>query len=153
MFNDEKQDNTRMIRNAVLLIVVLVVGITLMITFNHKEKDDQIDTSVYLLITTVKSETIDGTAKTTNLGEDKFYKDDIGKVLDSNGFNFIIEEFTNDSLIIKLNNNLIDIYGDASCPNKICSKGSTINLNGSKTITLMDKNNNYSYTIYFQKKK
>ena len=153
MFNEEKQDSFVMIRNLVLLIVVLVVGITLMIMFNHKEKDDSLDTSVYLMVTTVKSETIDGVAKTTNLGEDKYFKDDIGKVLDSNGFNFIIEEFTNTSLALKINNDLIDTYGDVSCPNKLCTKGTYISFDGSKTVTLMDKSNKYSYTIYFQKKK
>lgn len=153
MFNDEKQDNFIMIRNLILIIVVLLVGTILIINYNNKDKEDELDKDIYLMVTTVKSETIDGTPKTTNIGEEKYYKDSLGKVIDSNGINFIIEEFTNTSIILKLNNNYVDIYEDAKCPNKQCSKGSQISLDGSKTITLTDKSNTYSYTIYFQKKK
>ena len=153
MFNDEKQDNFVMIRNLILLVLVLVIGTVLIINYTKKDEEDVLDKNIYLMISAVKLESIDGIPKTTNVGEEKYYKDSLGKVIDFNGINFIIEEFTNTSVVLKLNNDYIDLYEDASCPNKLCTKGTKISLNGSKTITLTDSTNTYSYTIYFKKKK
>ncbi len=153
LFNEEKNNNFTMIRNLILIIVVLVVGFILIINFNKSEKNDELDKNIYLMITTVQSETENGVAKTTNLGEEKYYKDNIGQVINSNGMNFIIEEFTDNSIVIKLNNDFLDLYGDASCPKGRCAKGAKISLDGSKTITLTDTSNKYSYTMYFQAKK
>ena len=154
MFNDETEDNKTMIKNLVLIIVVLVVGFTLIFIYNKSNKTEEVlDTSIYLMITTVKSETINGTPKTTTIGEDKYYKDDLGKELNSNGMHFSIETFTNNKIVIQLNDNLIDIYKEALCPNQQCSIGTKISLDGSKSITLTDESDKYSYTIFFQKKK
>ena len=152
MFEDEKKDNYIMIRNLVLLIAVLVVGFTLMFIFNNKNnKEDTIDKSMYLTVITVKFETVNGVFKSTNIGEEKFYIDDVGKELNSNGLSFTIESLDTKSVKFELNNDYIS-EEEKLCPNKQCVKGTIISLDSTKTINITDKSNTYSYNIYFQKK-
>ena len=153
MFNDDKQDNYIMIRNLILLVLVIGIGSILIVSYFKGNKKEENNKNIFLMITTIKTETIDGIPKTTTIGEDKYYKEDLGREINSNGMSFMIDEFTNTSISLKINNEMIDLYDDLGCPNKLCPKDKRISLDGSKTLTLTDKSNTYSYTIYFQKKK
>jgi len=153
MFNNDKQDNYIMIRNLILLVLVIGIGSILIVSYFKGNKKEDNNKDVFLMITTIKTETVDGMPKTTTIGEDKYYKEDLGKEINNNGMSFIIDEFTNTFISFKINKEMIDLYGDLDCPNKLCQKDKRISLDGSKTLTLTDKSNTYSYTIYFQKKK
>ena len=153
MFNDDKQDNSLIIRNLILLVLVIGIGSILIVSYFKGNKKEEDNKDIFLMVTTIKTETIDGMPKTTTIGEDKYYKEDLGKEINNNGMNFVIDEFTNTSIALKINNEMIDLYDDLGCPNKLCQKGKRISLDGFKNLTLTDKSNTYSYTIYFQKKK
>ncbi len=153
MFNDDKQDNSLIIRNLILLVLVIGIGSILILSYFKGNKKEEDNKDIFLMVTTIKTETIDGMPKTTTIGEDKYYKEDLCKEINNNGMNFVIDEFTNTSIALKINNEMIDLYDDLGCPNKLCQQGKRISLDGSKNLTLTDKSNTYSYTIYFQKKK
>ncbi len=108
MFNDDKQDNSLIIRNLILLVLVIGIGSILILSYFKGNKKEEDNKDIFLMVTTIKTETIDGMPKTTTIGEDKYYKEDLGKEINNNGMNFVIDEFTNTSIALKINNEMID---------------------------------------------